>query len=188
MTIRKYIKPGSRVSLLISLRERDMVLTQAFLEPDVESRLRGAATRGSRLVVDLTLDDIDYLEGCVAGAANHCDDSRVRRLLDGLFDRLTRLQDRFTDEAPMKLLSTAVDLGRSFTGKQGQYLAFVYYFTKIHGVSPAESDLQNFFKVSPSAVHQMILTLERRGLLERTAGKARSIHLLVRKADLPELE
>jgi DNA-binding MarR family transcriptional regulator len=105
-----------------------------------------------------------------------------------LFDRLTRLQDRFTDEAPLKLLPAAVDVGRGFTGKQGQYLAFIYYFTKIHGVSPAESDLQKFFKVSPSAVHAMILTLERRGFVERTAGKARSIRLLVRRADIPELE
>jgi DNA-binding MarR family transcriptional regulator len=165
-----------------------MVLARAFLEPEIESRLLDAATLGSRLVVDLTLDDIDSLEGCVAGAANHCDNGRIRRLLNGLFDRLTRLQDRFTDEAPLKLLPAAVDVGRGFTGKQGQYLAFIYYFTKIHGVSPAESDLQKFFKVSPSAVHAMILTLERRGFVERTAGKARSIRLLVRRADIPELE
>ena len=27
-----------------------------------------------------------------------------------------------------------------FTAKQGQYLAFIYYYTKIHGLSPAEAD------------------------------------------------
>jgi hypothetical protein len=29
-----------------------------------------------------------------------------------------------------------------FTPKQGQNLAFVYYYTKIHGRAPAESDFQ----------------------------------------------
>jgi hypothetical protein len=28
---------------------------------------------------------------------------------------------------------------RPFTAKQGQYLAFIYYYTKIHGVAPAEA-------------------------------------------------
>lgn len=38
--------------------------------------------------------------------------------------------------------------GRSagpFTAKQGQYLAFIYYYTKTHGTPPAESDLRRFF-------------------------------------------
>jgi Mn-dependent DtxR family transcriptional regulator len=54
------------------------------------------------------------------------------------------------------------------TDKQGQYWAFIYYYNKIHGCSPAESELQHYFRVSPPPVHQMILTLEARGLIERT--------------------
>jgi hypothetical protein len=27
-----------------------------------------------------------------------------------------------------------------FTSKQGQYLAFIYYYSKIHGTAPAEAD------------------------------------------------
>ena len=163
-----------------------MVVERASLDPEVESRLRGAATLGSRLVVDLTLDDIDDLAGCVAAEANHCDDARVRRVFDGLFDRLTKLEDRFTNEAPPA--PVPVEVGRSFTAKQGQYLAFIHYYTKIHGVPPAEADLQRFFKVSPPAVHAMIVTLERGGLVERTAGKARSLRLRVQRTDLPDLE
>ncbi len=41
-----------------------------------------------------------------------------------------------------------------YTKKQGQYLAFIYYYTKIHGYPPAEADLQRYFKVSPPSVHQ----------------------------------
>lgn len=32
----------------------------------------------------------------------------------------------------------AIEGFRSFTAKQGQYLAFIYYYTKIHGTPPAE--------------------------------------------------
>jgi DNA-binding MarR family transcriptional regulator len=51
-----------------------------------------------------------------------------------------------------------------FTAKQGQYLAFIYYYTKIHRVAPAESDFQRYFRVTPPVVHQMIKTLDERGL------------------------
>jgi hypothetical protein len=76
----------------------------------------------------------------------------------------------------------------SFTTKQGQYLAFIYNYTKIRGQAPAESDLERYFRVSPPAVHDMIKTLERNGLIERTPGRARSIRLCVHPEKLPRLE
>ena len=76
---------------------------------------------------------------------------------------------------------------KTFTDKQGQYLAFIYYYGKIHGRSPSEVELQQYFRVSPPSVHQMVLALERRGLIERTPGQARSIHLLISREDLPDL-
>ena len=75
----------------------------------------------------------------------------------------------------------------TFTAKQGQYLAFIYYYTKIHGYPPAEADLQRYFRVSPPSVHQMVLTLEARGFIERTPGRARSIELRLSRAELPDL-
>jgi hypothetical protein len=60
-----------------------------------------------------------------------------------------------------------------FTAKQGQYLAYIYYYTKIHGRAPAEADLQRYFRVTPPAVHQMIKTLEVHGLIDREPGAAR---------------
>jgi DNA-binding MarR family transcriptional regulator len=76
----------------------------------------------------------------------------------------------------------------SFTAKQGQYLAFIYNYTKIHGQAPAEPDLERYFRVSPPSIHDMIKTLERNGLIEKTPGQARSIRLLVRPEYLPRLE
>jgi len=84
-------------------------------------------------------------------------------------------------------LGVGVAMMKAYTHKQGQYLAFIYYYSKIHGCAPSEAELQQFFRVSPPSVHQMILTLEARGLIERTPGQARSIHLLIRREELPDL-
>jgi repressor LexA len=75
----------------------------------------------------------------------------------------------------------------SFTAKQGQYLAYIHHYSKIHRQSPAESDLQRYFRVSPPSVHEMIKTLERNGHIRRTPGKARSIELLVDPEYIPKL-
>ena len=76
----------------------------------------------------------------------------------------------------------------SFTQLQGQYLAFIAAYTKVIGRPPAEAEMQRYFKVTPPSVHQMILTLEKRGLIARTPGQARSIEVLVPRERLPVLE
>ena len=75
-----------------------------------------------------------------------------------------------------------------FTPKQGQYLAFIYCYGKIHGCAPSEAEMQQYFRVSPPSVHQMVLILEKRGLIHRTPGQARSIRLLILPDELPDLE
>ena len=75
----------------------------------------------------------------------------------------------------------------AFTDKQGQYLAFIYAYSRIFRRPPAEADMQRHFQVTPPSVHQMVLSLERAGLIRRTPGAARSIELLVTPEDLPIL-
>ncbi len=77
--------------------------------------------------------------------------------------------------------------GPSFTDKQGQYLALIDAYTRVHGRPRAETDLQRHFRVSPPSVHQMVLTLERAGLIRRQPGLARSIEVLVQPERLPVL-
>lgn len=74
------------------------------------------------------------------------------------------------------------------TKRQGQYLAFIYYYAKINRRPPAEADIQRYFQVSAPTVHQMVLTLEAGGLLERTPGQARSLRGLLPPDQLPLLE
>ena len=75
----------------------------------------------------------------------------------------------------------------AFTSKQGQYLAFIYAYTKINRRPPAEADFRRYFAVTPPSAHNMILALERLGFISRQPGQPRSIELLVAAEDLPIL-
>ena len=79
-------------------------------------------------------------------------------------------------------------MATDFTAKQGQYPAFIDYYTKVNRRPPSQADLQRYFRVSPPSVHQMILTLERNGLLSRTPGAARAIRVLLKQDELPPLD
>jgi len=82
----------------------------------------------------------------------------------------------------------AIVTTKAYTDKQGQYLAFIYYYTKLNGRAPAEADMERYFRVTPPSVHQMVLTLETGGLIERTPGLGRSIRLLIPREELPDLK
>jgi len=87
----------------------------------------------------------------------------------------------------MSIRTVAEPATGSITDLQGQYLAFIYAYSKIHRAPPAEADFQRFFEVSPPSVHRMVLELERKGLIRRQPGCARSIELLVAVESLPIL-
>ena len=48
--------------------------------------------------------------------------------------------------------------------------------------------MQRHFQVTPPSVHQMVLNLERAGLIHRKPGVARSIKVLVEPHALPPLQ
>src|SRR5438552_17939784 len=68
---------------------------------------------------------------------------------------------------------------KTFTHKQGQYLAFIHLYTRLHRRPPAETDMQQYFRFSPPSVHQMVLTLERAGFIKRQPRVACSIEVRV---------
>ena len=76
----------------------------------------------------------------------------------------------------------------SYTEKQGQYLAFIYYYTKVNGYAPAEQDMQRYFQVSAPSVHRMVIELEKKALIQRIPRKPRSIEVRLLRSELPDLE
>ena len=81
-----------------------------------------------------------------------------------------------------------VKLKMKYTPKQGQYLAFIYYYTKLNDESPSELDIARYFKITAPSAHRMVVTLEERNFITRVPGQGRSIRLLVPREKLPDLE
>jgi hypothetical protein len=73
----------------------------------------------------------------------------------------------------------------SFSPTQGRYLAFIHAYTCKHGVPPAESDIAKAMCVSPPSVNQMVKMLERKGLIQRQPGQARSLRVLIEDWQIP---
>ena len=74
------------------------------------------------------------------------------------------------------------------TKLQGQYLAFIVAYIKLNRRGPAEADFQRYFGVTPPSVHNMVVALERRGLVKRTPGRPRSIEVSVPIDQIPSLD
>jgi len=78
-------------------------------------------------------------------------------------------------------------MNKTFTVRQGQFLAYIYQYTMVNGCAPSEADMQKYFQITPPSVHSMVLTLELRGLIRRVPGQARSISLIISPELLPPL-
>jgi hypothetical protein len=74
----------------------------------------------------------------------------------------------------------------SFTPTQGRYLSFILAYTEGFGLPPAESEIADALKVSPPSANQMMKILEKKGLIRRQAGVARSIEILADRSEIPK--
>ncbi len=75
-----------------------------------------------------------------------------------------------------------------FTHRQGQFLALIHIFRKLHRQGPAETDMAKFFGLTPPSVHGMVVKLEALGLVTRDPGVPRSIRVATSEDDMPKLE
>jgi len=77
---------------------------------------------------------------------------------------------------------------KAYTDKQGQYLAFIYYYTKLNGRAPAEADMERYFRVTPPSVHSKVVRLAQLGLVSRQHCVPRSIRVAIPESEIPALE
>ena len=75
----------------------------------------------------------------------------------------------------------------SYTKKQGQYLAFIHHYTKLHGIPPAEGDIEGYFQTTAPYVHQMIVKIEEKGFISKIPRTPRTIKVLLPPDQIPEL-
>jgi hypothetical protein len=110
----------------------------AYIIDTLESRFRKRQLGAFGLA---QLDPITYVHSCLP-------------IIRGADEQLNRMAD----------VSRAA---KNFTPKQGQYLAYIHLYMRLHLRPPGETDMQQYFRVSPPSVHQMVLMLERQGFIRR---------------------
>jgi hypothetical protein len=85
----------SYLKKLQTLRERDLVRDETFYDPSF-ANLAVADSKGIK--IDLSLDDIEDLQGYVAAAANHTKKLKLQKELDCIFDKLQVYLDIYDDQ------------------------------------------------------------------------------------------
>ena len=94
-TPRQSIPAGTTLPVSLTVRERDLIRDHTFCHPDFAAC---AAVDGTGIRVDLSLDEIEEIQGCVAAEANHTKNATLRKELDRLFGKLQKFLDTYDDQ------------------------------------------------------------------------------------------
>jgi hypothetical protein len=94
--IRKHIPYGTKLPVYFSKQELEDIRERTFMDPDFGLR---AIVEGKRFGLDLSLDDIEDIQGYVAAEANHTRDTKLRKRLDRLFDKFQKYLDEYDDQS-----------------------------------------------------------------------------------------
>ena len=81
---------GSKLPVHFTTEECNLIREHTFYDPNF-GNLALADNDGMRL--EMTLDDIEDLQGYVAAESNHCDDPKLEKKLDAIFDKLQQFLD-----------------------------------------------------------------------------------------------
>lgn len=79
-------------------------------------------------------------------------------------------------------------MSRRLSRSQGQLVAFVYWYTKVHRVPPAENEIADFLGVRGPSAHSMVLRLAEKGVLSRRPGEPRTLAVLLPREEIPEFQ
>ena len=91
---KKDVRTETKIPVKLTLRERDLIRSGTFPDPDFG---KGEVIEGGHITVDLSLDEIEEIQGYVAGDATHTNNARRERELDRLCDKLQVYLDRYED-------------------------------------------------------------------------------------------
>ena len=92
---RKKIPYGTKLSVKLTIQERDIIRDRTFCDPDFA---KIAVVDGNGVQVDLSLDEIEEIQGFVAAEANHTKNKKLEKELDRIFDKLQAYLDKYDDQ------------------------------------------------------------------------------------------
>ncbi len=91
------IKRGETLPLLLTAAERDAVVKEV-MPPTLEDKLQLGLAKHGEVEFQLTLDELEDLQGWVAATANHTKKKRLGALLDEVFLKIDSLLTGYTDQ------------------------------------------------------------------------------------------
>ena len=83
------------IEIKFTLQERDLISGHTFADPELTKRLKVAEIKGNYLTVKYSIHDLDDLLGFIAAEANHTDDKKLEKKIDKLFDKLSRILEKY---------------------------------------------------------------------------------------------
>ena len=89
------IEYGSKVPVVLTLAERDLIRGETFFAPDFAA---DAVGDGGNIKIELSLDEIEDIQGFVAASANHAEDKTLEGELNQLFHTFQAYLDKYTEE------------------------------------------------------------------------------------------
>ena len=92
---RTKIPYGTAIPVTLTIRQRDLIRDHTFYNPDFANL---ALANDTGIKIDLTLDDIEEIQGYVAAEANHCDDPALQKELDTLFEVFESYLNAYNDQ------------------------------------------------------------------------------------------
>ena len=92
---RKLISYGTKLPVAFSGKELDDIRSCIMIGEEFG---RHAVVDGKRFRLNLSLDDIEDLQGHVAAEANHTRDAKLRNRLDKIFLKLQGFLDGYDDQ------------------------------------------------------------------------------------------
>ena len=95
---RQKIPYGTKLPVKLTLRERDLIRNETFCGPDFT---KFAIVDGKGIRVDLSLDDIEEIQGYIAAEANHTQNKKLQKELDRLFKTFQVYLDTYNDQSEL---------------------------------------------------------------------------------------
>jgi hypothetical protein len=85
--------PNGLIPLVISLKERDIVLKHVLLDKDFYDRIHNAIPKGTHIAPEFTIEEMELLADHFAAAANHATDKKIEKTLDKLYNNLATMRE-----------------------------------------------------------------------------------------------
>ena len=96
--MKKRIPYGTKLPVKLTLQERDLIRNETLCNPDFA---RFAVIEGKGVILNLSLDDIEEIQGYIAAEANQTKSRKLQKNLDRLFSKFQVYLDTYDDQSEL---------------------------------------------------------------------------------------